>query len=74
MGRTTEIRSGFTGSISVQHCDDGAEVREGETICEIECMKTLWGVQAPHAGIVRHRVKLGEVVAPDVVVAIIESD
>lgn len=37
-------------------------------------MKTLWGVEAPCSGIVRHRVQLGEFVGQDQVVAIIETE
>lgn len=36
-------------------------------------MKTLWGIHAPCAGVVRHRVELGHVVAQDEVVAVIET-
>lgn len=72
--RRTEVRSDITGSVSVHRCDDGAQVTAGEVIAEIECMKTLYGVAAPCGGTVHYRAQLGEVVAPDQVVAIIEGD
>ena len=71
--RTTECRAELAGTVSVRLVDDGAQVEAGERILEIECMKTLWGVSAPCAGVIRHKVELGHVVAQDQVVAIIEQ-
>jgi|HubBroStandDraft_6_1064221.scaffolds.fasta_scaffold984085_1 biotin carboxyl carrier protein len=68
-----EIRAAIPGTVSVVHADDGATVAEGETIIEIECMKTMWPLTASAAGIVRYHVKLGEMVAQDQVLAIIET-
>jgi acetyl-CoA/propionyl-CoA carboxylase biotin carboxyl carrier protein len=72
--RTTECRAELAGTIAVQLVEDGAQVAAGEKIVEIECMKTLWGVSAPCAGVVRHKVQLGHVVAQDQVVAVIEGE
>jgi biotin carboxyl carrier protein len=70
--RLVEVRAEMTGSLALRHADDGAMVEQGETIVEIECMKTFWPITAPVAGIVRHKVELGAVVGQDEVVAVIE--
>lgn len=70
---TIEIRAAIPGTVSVVHVDDGATVARDETIAEIECMKMLWPVTAPAAGVVRLHVKLGEMIAQDQVLAIIET-
>jgi acetyl-CoA/propionyl-CoA carboxylase biotin carboxyl carrier protein len=68
-----EIRATIPGTISVVHVADGSTVADGETIIEVECMKSLWPLTAPAAGIVRLQVELGEMVAQDQVLAIIEA-
>lgn len=70
--RFVEVRAEMTGSIALRRVDDGAMVEAGEAIAEIECMKTFWPLNAPVAGIVRHKVELGAVVGQDEVVAVIE--
>lgn len=70
----TLVLSPMTGSVALRHADDGANVGAGETILDIECMKTMWPVYAPAAGVVRYRVELGEVVGEGDVVAVIEGD
>jgi biotin carboxyl carrier protein len=68
-----EVRAEMTGTVALRHVDDGARVERGDTIAEVECMKTFWPVYAPVGGIVRHKVELGEVVGQDEVIAIIET-
>jgi acetyl-CoA/propionyl-CoA carboxylase biotin carboxyl carrier protein len=67
-----EIRATIPGTISVVHVADGSTVADGETIVEVECMKTLWPAMAPVAGVVRLQVALGEMVAQDQVLATIQ--
>lgn len=74
MPRTIELAPEIAGTVAIQHVEDGATVEKDEAVIEIECMKTMWPVRAPEAGIVRHRVQLGEVVAQGQVVAIIETE
>ena len=64
-----DVRATIPGSVSVIHVADGSAVDAGETILEIECMKTLWNIVAPAAGIVRLQVGPGEIVAQDQIVA-----
>jgi acetyl-CoA/propionyl-CoA carboxylase, biotin carboxylase, biotin carboxyl carrier protein len=73
MSAAAEIRATIPGTVSVLHVADGTDVAAGETVVEVECMKTLWPLTAPTAGIVRLQVALGEMVAQDQVLAIIET-
>lgn len=68
-----EIRATIPGTVSELSVPDGAAVADGETIGQVECMKTLWAFTAPAAGIVRFQVTLGEMVAQDQVLATIEA-
>lgn len=61
------------GTVALRHVEDGAKVAAGETIVEIECMKTLWPAAAPIAGIVRHKAELGQFVSANDVVATVEG-
>jgi 3-methylcrotonyl-CoA carboxylase alpha subunit len=70
---TVEIRATIPGTVSLVHVADGATVDRGETIIEIECMKTMWPLTAPAAGVVRLQAALGEMVAQDQVLAIIDT-
>jgi biotin carboxyl carrier protein len=69
----TEVRATMSGTVAVLSVPDGATVAEGEAIAEIECMKTFWPATAPCAGIVRFAVRVGEMVAQDQVLAVIET-
>jgi biotin carboxyl carrier protein len=44
------------------HVEDGAAVEEGDSLCEIEAMKTFCRVSAQASGVVHWSVELGEVV------------
>jgi acetyl-CoA/propionyl-CoA carboxylase biotin carboxyl carrier protein len=72
--RTTDCRAEIAGTVALRCADDGASVEAGDRIVEVECMKTLWPIVAPCAGVVRHRIELGQVVAQDEIVAVIESE
>jgi biotin carboxyl carrier protein len=60
--------------VALRVVESGMRVEKHDKIIEIESMKTFWPVTAPCAGIVRHRVELGEVVGQDQVVATIETE
>ena len=72
--RTYNCNSPLTGTLTIQHVADGARVSAGETVAEVECMKTLWGITAPAAGVVRYKATLGQTVGDGELVAIIEGD
>lgn len=48
---------------------DGAEVREGDTVVEIETDKSTVEVSAPAAGTIVIRAEAGATIAPDAVLA-----
>lgn len=67
-----EVRSPCDGTFAYQHVDDGVSVEEGEAICDVEIMKMMNSIMSPASGIVRFHVALGEVVAYDDLIAVIE--
>ena len=60
------------GTLSEWYVENGAAVAEGEIICMVESMKTMFPVYAPAAGTLRTRYNLGQVTAEDDPVAMIE--
>jgi biotin carboxyl carrier protein len=70
----TEVISPTAGTLSYQYMESGAEVSEGEAICEVEVMKMQNSLIAPISGIVTFLIALGEVVAEGDVVAVIEGE
>ena len=68
-----EVRSDIAGVVAMFSVEDGDSVEKGDRILDIECMKSLFPVDAPKAGIVRLKVELGEAIGQDEVVAIIEG-
>ena len=72
--KAVDVRATIPGTITIIHVQDGARVDAGETILEVECMKTLWPVSAPAAGVVRLRAAAGELIGQDQVVATIEAE
>lgn len=69
----SHLVSPVMGTVASFFVDDGAEVAAGDTVVEIESMKTFFSVAAETAGIVRLKVALGEVVGEDDVLAEIEQ-
>jgi biotin carboxyl carrier protein len=57
------------GVLTMLYVDEGAEVEEGDRVCEIELMKTLFPLVATASGVVHFLFNLGEIVAADDVVA-----
>jgi biotin carboxyl carrier protein len=57
------------GILTMYYVDDGTRVEQGETISAVECMKTMYMISAPAAGIVHHKISLGEIVGEGDVVA-----
>ena len=64
----------MVGVLAVMDCDDGTEVQAGDPICQIECFKIFTHVEAPVAGKVQFRFKLGEMVGQDDVIAYIVTE
>ena len=71
---TVNVLSDLSGSVALRVVESGMHVAKHDKIIEIESMKTFWPVEAPCAGIVHHRVELGEVVGQDQIVATIETE
>jgi acetyl-CoA carboxylase biotin carboxyl carrier protein len=69
----TEVPSPITGSVWKILVANGASVGEGETLVILESMKMEIRVKSPHAGrVVEIRVKEGDSILEDDVIAIIE--
>lgn len=73
MPRIVDVFPPLDGAVMLHNVEDGARVAAGDRLMEIECMKTLWPVEAPAAGIVRIIAGLGQVVGTDQPVATIET-
>ena len=69
----TEVPSPITGSVWKILVENGASVGEGETLVILESMKMEIRVKCPHKGrVVEIRVKEGDSILEDDIVAIIE--
>jgi biotin carboxyl carrier protein len=69
----TEVPSPITGSVWKVLVENGASVGEGETLVILESMKMEIRVKCPHGGkVVEIRVKEGDSVLEDDIIAIIE--
>ena len=63
----------MTGTAAQFYVEEGNRVEKGETVLDIECMKSFFPVSAPVGGIVRYKVSLGDFVNQGDLVATIES-
>ncbi len=68
---TPELRAGMPGTVAAVALDDGAEVVEGQTLVTLEAMKMEHALVAPHAGVASLRVRPGDLVRRDQVVAVV---
>lgn len=69
----TEVPSPITGSVWKVLVENGASVKEGETIVVLESMKMEIRVKAPRNGrVIEIRVREGDSILEDDVVAVIE--
>jgi acetyl-CoA carboxylase biotin carboxyl carrier protein len=69
----TEVPSPITGSVWKILTEAGASIGEGETIVILESMKMEIRVKCPHNGrVVEIRVKEGDSVLEDDIIAIVE--
>jgi len=69
----TEVPSPITGSVWKVLAENGASVGEGETLVILESMKMEIRVKSPHNGrVVEIRVKEGDSILEDDIIAIIE--
>jgi len=69
-----ELRAPMPGAVVAVHVTDGATVAAGERIATIEAMKMEHPVAAPHAGIVRIDVAVGDQVRRDQVLAHVKEN
>ncbi|GAA1845078.1 biotin carboxylase N-terminal domain-containing protein [Microbacterium koreense] len=69
-----ELMAPMPGAVVAVHVDDGAAVDAGARIVTIEAMKMEHPVTAPHGGIVRLEIAVGEQVSRDQVIAHVLAD
>ncbi|MBD3940866.1 ATP-grasp domain-containing protein [Microbacterium sp. NEAU-LLC] len=69
-----ELRAPMPGAVVAVHVADGAPVAAGDRIATIEAMKMEHPVTAPHAGIVRIDVAVGDQVRRDQVLAHVKEN
>lgn len=69
-----ELRAPMPGAVVAVHAPDGARVAEGDRIVTIEAMKMEHPVTAPHSGILRVDVAVGDQVRRDQVLAHVTAD
>jgi biotin carboxyl carrier protein len=72
--KTVALYAEMTGSVAQFHIEDGQRVEKDETVVDVECMKSYYPLHAPVSGTVRYRVALGDLVNPDDLVAVIETE
>lgn len=68
------ISSETVGSVSQFYAETGASVKAGESIGELECMKTMFPIVAPCDGVLTWLVVLGAFVGQGEALAEIEGD
>ncbi|WP_300266016.1 biotin carboxylase N-terminal domain-containing protein [Microbacterium sp.] len=71
---TPEARAPMPGSVVAVHVDDGATVQAGQPLVSVEAMKMEHPVLAPHDGVVRILVAVGDQARRDQVVAIVHAE
>ena len=69
-----ELRAPMPGAVVALHAADGARVASGDRIVTIEAMKMEHPVTAPHAGILRIDVAVGDQVRRDQVLAHVTAE
>jgi acetyl-CoA/propionyl-CoA carboxylase biotin carboxyl carrier protein len=69
-----ELRAAMPGTVVSVAVEEGARVDAGATVLTVEAMKMEHALVAPHSGVVRLRVRAGDLVRRDHVVAIVEPD
>ena len=60
------------GVVSTWFAEDGAPVREGDLLAEVQVSKIADEIHAPSAGTLRHKIAEGEVITQGGIVANIE--
>lgn len=69
-----ELRAAMPGTVVSIAVEEGARVDAGATVLTIEAMKMEHALVAPHSGVVRLRVRSGDLVRRDHVVAVVEPE
>jgi acetyl-CoA/propionyl-CoA carboxylase biotin carboxyl carrier protein len=69
-----ELRAAMPGTVVSVAVDEGSRIDAGATVLTIEAMKMEHALVAPHSGVVRLRVRSGDLVRRDHVVAVVEPD
>ena len=67
-----EVRAAMPGTVVSVGVEDGSAVEAGSIVVTIEAMKMELALTAPHAGTVRLRIRSGDLVRRDQVVAVVE--
>jgi acetyl-CoA/propionyl-CoA carboxylase biotin carboxyl carrier protein len=69
-----QVRAPMTGTVVAVHVADGTRVAAGDRLVSIEAMKMEHIATAPHDGVVRIHVAIGDQVNRDQIVAEVEED
>lgn len=66
-------REDWTGTVVEVYKKSGDTVKKGEPIMEIEIEKAILVIESPNDGIIEIRVKKGDTVTPDTILATIKQ-
>lgn len=67
------IEAEMSGVLAAVSAVSGAIVQEGDSVGEIECMKSFWPIVSPSSGILTWLISLGDMIGQDQIIATVEK-